>query len=420
MSQAASAGKGSQTVTAVLIAVSLITGVVFGVAAAPAIFPPATQFRTITQTTQLITTATATEVRVTTSLVTVTQRVEVAEPPVKYAKLFSIEKRDGFTVLRDGANRTVLLVPRGRAAPDVRADLVVTVPVERMVLMSATHVALIERLSEYAPELLTRVKGIMWGNSYQWFLPEIDRALKDGRIADVGAAWSPNYEAIVALKPDLVMIYTFAGDPIPSKLAELKLPYVVNSEYLEDTPLGRFEWIKFVGAFLGLEEEARAVFRFVEASYQLTAEKVAGAIDAKLATPRKIVWFSVFRGTVYVAAGGSYVAKAIGDLKGVYAFPDIRGTGSGTVTLEELVKRAADADVIMVSNDLVASLDALLAEVPGLAGSKAVREGRVFRFNSNIYQLGYYDTEGWFRDLAAVLYPELFGDHQPSYFVRLR
>ncbi|MCX8203628.1 MAG: ABC transporter substrate-binding protein, partial [Nitrososphaeria archaeon] len=245
-------------------------------------------------------------------------------------------------------------------------------------------------------------------------------ALKDGRIAAVGAAFSPNYEAIVALRPDLVMIYTYPGDPIPSKLAELKLPYVVNSEYLEDTLLGRFEWIKFVGAFLGLDEEARTVFRYVEASYQLTVEKVAGAIDAKLATPKKIVWFSVFRGTVYVAAGGSYVAKAIGDLKGVYAFSDVRGTGSGTVTMEELVKRAADADVIMLSTDLVASLDALLAEVPGLAGSKAVREGRVFRYNSNIFQLGYYDTEGWFRDLAAVLYPELFKDHQLNYYVRLR
>ncbi|MCS7094516.1 MAG: ABC transporter substrate-binding protein [Thaumarchaeota archaeon] len=406
MSQTGSVGRTSKTITVVLIVASLVVGLLSGVAAAPVIFPPVTQFRTITQiqTTQLITTATAV----------------VVEPTIKYAKLFTIERRDGFTVLRDGANRTILLVPRGRTAPDVRADLVVTVPVERMVLMSATHVALIERLREYAPELLTRVKGIMWGNSYRWFFPEIDGALKDGRIADVGAAFSPNYEAIVALRPDLVMIYTYPGDPIPSKLAELKLPYVVNSEYLEDTLLGRFEWIKFVGAFLGLDEEARTVFRFVETSYQLTAEKVTGAIDAKLATPKKIVWFSVFRGTVYVAAGGSYVAKAIGDLKGVYAFSDIRGTGSGTVTLEELVRRAADADVIMLSTDLVASLDALLAEVPGLAGSKAVREGRVFRYNSNIFQLGYYDTEGWFRDLAAVLYPELFKDHQLSYYVRLR
>jgi iron complex transport system substrate-binding protein len=29
------------------------------------------------------------------------------------------------------------------------------------------------------------------------------------------------------------------------------------------------------------------------------------------------------------------------------------------------------------------------------------------------------DTEGWFLDLASMLYPELFPDHTLSYFVAL-
>jgi len=366
--------------------------------------------QTVTLTRELPVTVTRTE----------TQVVERREPEVRYAKLFSIERGDGYTLVKDGLNRTILLVRRGQSAPqNVRADLVVQVPVERAVLMSATHVALVERLREYSPGIWDRVAGIMWGRSYQWFFPEVERMIEEGKLVDVGAAWSPDYELLVSLRPDLVMIYTFEGDPVRSKLEELKVPYVVNSEYLEDTLLGRFEWIKFVAAFFGLDEVGAEVFRLVELRYQLTSHKVSASIEALDLRPVKVAWFSVYRGTIYVAGGLSYVANSIYDLKAVYAFSDLKVTGGAQVSLEEFVARASDADVLVVSTDLIQSLEALTEEIPQIAEFKAVREGRVYRFNSNVYQLGYMDTEGWFLDLASMLYPELFPEHTPSYFVAL-
>jgi iron complex transport system substrate-binding protein len=300
----------------------------------------------------------------------------------------------------------------------VKADLVVQVPVERMVLMSATHVALVERLREYAPNIWDRVAGIMWGRSYQWFFPEVERRFAEGKLVDVGAAWSPDYEKLIALKPDLVMIYIFGGDGVRSKLEELKLPYVVNSEWLENTLLGRFEWIKFVAAFFGLDEVGARVFRLVELRYQLISTKVSASMATLNIKPVKVAWFSVYKGTVYVAGGPSYVANSIYDLNAVYAFSDLKETSS-PVSLEEFVARARDADVLVLSTELIQSLEALTNEIPQVAEFKAVREGRVYRFNSNIYQLGYMDTEGWFLDLASMLYPELFPDHTLSYFVAL-
>ncbi len=366
--------------------------------------------QTVTLTRELPVTVTRTE----------TQVVERREPEVRYAKLFSIERGDGYTLVKDGLNRTILLVRRGQSAPqNVRADLVVQVPVERAVLMSATHVALVERLREYSPGIWDRVAGIMWGRSYQWFFREVERMIEEGKLVDVGAAWSPDYELLVSLRPDLVMIYTFEGDPVRSKLEELKVPYVVNSEYLEDTLLGRFEWIKFVAAFFGLDEVGAEVFRLVELRYQLISRKVSASVEALDLRPVKVAWFSVYRGTIYVAGGLSYVANSIYDLKAVYAFSDLKVTGGAQVSLEEFVARASDADVLVVSTDLIQSLEALTEEIPQIAEFKAVREGRVYRFNSNVYQLGYMDTEGWFLDLASMLYPELFPEHTPSYFVAL-
>lgn len=351
---------------------------------------------------------------------TVTEVVERHGPEVRYAKLFALENRGGYVLLRDGLNRTVVAVPRGAAVPDVRADLVVRIPVQRAVLMSATHVALVERLREYDPGLLGRVAGLMWGGSYSWFFPEVERLLQRGVIKDVGAAWSPDYEQLVALQPDLVMIYTYPGDPVVSKLEELKLPYVVVSEYLEDDLLGRFEWIKFVAAFFELGDVADKVFSFVEQSVLLTSLRARTLLEHG-ASPPKVVWFSVYRGTVYVAGGGSYVAKALKDLGASYVFSDIASTGSATVTPEELAARALNADVIILSTDLITTREDLLKELPQLADSKAFRENRVYRYSSDIFQLGYYASEEWFRDLAKMLYPEAFdGGGGPRFFVEVR
>jgi iron complex transport system substrate-binding protein len=113
------------------------------------------------------------------------------------------------------------------------------------------------------------------------------------------------------------------------------------------------------------------------------------------------------------------VANSIYDLNAVYAFSDLKATGGRQVSLEEFVARARDADVLVISTDLIQTLEALTDEIPQIAEFKAVREGRVYRFNSNIYQLGYMDTEGWFLDLASMLYSQLFPDHTLSYFVAL-
>lgn len=368
-----------------------------------------TVFQTVTQA------RTETVVRTATATTTVFTTVEV-----EAARLFDIRRGDGYLLVRDALNRTLLLVPRGNPVPNVKADLVIRTPVERAILMSATHVALVERLREYAPDILDRVVGFMWGQSYKLFFPEFEKRLADGRIQDVGSAFSPNYEKIVALKPDLIMIYTYPGDPVISKLAELKLPYVVNNEYLETEALGRFEWIKFVGAFFQLDKEAQKIFEYVKSSYGLTSAKTKMLLDKGLESRKKIAWFSVFRGTVYAAAGESYVAKALRELGANYVFSDLRGTGSATVSKEELLARAVDADVIVISTDLITSVEDLLKEVPELSKAKAVREGRVFRYNSNIFQLGFYDTEGWFMDIATILHPKSFGDREINYFVPLR
>ena len=54
-----------------------------------------------------------------------------------------------------------------------------------------------------------------------------------------------NYELLVGLNPDLVLLYGIgdAQTTVTDKLKELNIPYMYVAEYLEESPLGKAEWL---------------------------------------------------------------------------------------------------------------------------------------------------------------------------------
>ncbi len=404
-----------------LIAVAFLLGLL----ASPALTPLITVTSTLTvrEGVAAPTTVTVSPPPVTqTATFTVTQTTTAMYNPyrgiplkyeVKESRLFGITVVDGYRVVRDALNRTLVLVPRGMAPPQGVEGVLVYVPVESVVLMSATHVALLERLREKRADILEKVAGIMWGGEYRWYLGEVETRLGKGLIRDVGPSWNPSMEELLALKPDLVIIYTFPGSDMPAKLDEYGIPYAVDNEYLEPTALGRFEWIKFIATFFELDREAFEIFGKVEGDVMQTVEYV------KSGGQPLVCWFMVYRGTVYVAGGRSFPANTLALLNARYGFADTSSTGSITTNAEELLARCREADVVIYPTSFISGLDEILEELPELSNLKAFRTGRVYAYRENIYQLGYYDTEGYIRDLAAILHPELYGDHILRYFTRL-
>jgi iron complex transport system substrate-binding protein len=362
----------------------------------------------ITQTALSTVTLTVTETRLYNPVRGVPLRLEVRE-----SGLFELSVVDGYKVVRDALNRTLVLVPRGMRPPHGIEGVVVYVPVEKVVLMSATHVALLERLRERKSDIIDRVVGIMWGNEYQWYFDEVRKRLEVGVIKDVGPSWNPSMEELLALKPDLVIIYTFPGSDIPARLDEQVIPYAVDNEYLETTALGRFEWIKFIATFFDMDREAYEIFGNVERDVNEVVNYV------KSAEQPLVCWFMIYRGTVYVAGGRSFPANTLAMLNARYGFADTVSTGSITTNAEELLTRCRDADVVVYPTSFVSGLGDVLNELPELSTVRAFRTGRVYAYRDNIFQLGYYDTEGYILDLAAILHPELYKGHELRYFTRL-
>ena len=77
--------------------------------------------------------------------------------------------------------------------------------------------------------------------------------LSNGTVVDIGYDASPDYEKIMALKPDLLLTYSVS--PVKSqffsKLESLGIKTFIVNEHLERHPLARAAYIRLFGALTG-------------------------------------------------------------------------------------------------------------------------------------------------------------------------
>ncbi len=329
---------------------------------------------------------------------------------VKYAKNFDIEYHGNYKILRvkdDGKWDTYVLYRDKK--PNIKG-IPIKIPVKRIIVMSSTQIAQLEAINA-----TDSIIGVMWGKRYKIYFEDIAKRIKRGEIVDVGTPNAPDYEKILELNPDLVVIYvTEYNEQVRKKLEELKIPYIIDSEWKETNPLGRAEWVKFFAALTDKEKNAEEYFNKIERNVLEIERTVKGL-------PRpKLVWFSIWKGTVYVPRGDSYVEKMAEYANADYVFSDLNGTGSAKITLEDLLLRGSDADVAVYSSYRVKTLDDLLKVDNRLAEIKAVKNGRVYRISDDYWQLGLLHTDIVVKDLAAICHPDKFKGYKPRFFVRLK
>ncbi len=340
------------------------------------------------------------------------------EVQIRYARFFNMRQEGGYYLLRDAMGRTILLTPRGATAREFyvqkyKPDVVVEYPVRRVVYMSSTHVGLLYRLYVESGDanLLKTAVGIMWGRVYDWHLPEVKDMLNNGTITDVGPPESPNFEKILALKPDVVFVYFYPGpygtESTIEKLKQLKIPYVVINEFQETTALGRFEWIKFVAAFYNKTELAVEIFNRVEAKWNSLT-----TLTADLERPR-VAWFIVFGGVLYPA--GATARELIRLAGGRYAYANY-----SRVDMEVVVKHRNDVDVLIWSGYGVQSLEELVKIDKRLAELKPVIAGRTYAYSPAFYQLSHVYPERLLEELVWIMHPEVQPPGEFKLFVQLK
>ncbi|MCS7056334.1 MAG: ABC transporter substrate-binding protein [Thermoflexales bacterium] len=273
-----------------------------------------------------------------------------------------------------------VIVQCGTPAPtDVGDALVIQAPVKDLIAMSTTHLPHLEKL-----DVLDRLLGLdsfLYVNN-----PKVRTLIEAGALVEIGGGAEVNIEKTIAAQPDLVMTYG-VGDPqydAHPKLLEAKIPTVLNAEYMEGTPLGRAEWIKFTALFFNKEAKAQEEYAGMKQRYQAVAEKVKAAT-----TKPTVISGMASKDKWRVPGGGSYAARLIADAGGAYLFADDTSAGSLSLTFEEVYDKAVKAEVwLLTSFQRYDSIKAILDEEPRYAELAAVKKGNVWNYDKRINENG--------------------------------
>lgn len=310
-----------------------------------------------------------------------------------------------------------LLVPTGKEVPAHEADTkVIYVPIQRIVCTSTTHIPLLEYLD--ATEKLVGFPTTDYISS------EKARKLIDaGKVQELGTDKGMNIEQLAVLKPDLVMGYTMTADYGQfRKIEELGIPVVINAEYLEEHPLGRAEWIKFMALFLGKEKEANEVFQMIEKNY-LNTRALAARADRKPTVLSGVVYSDAW----FLPGGHNYAAKLINDAGCEYLWSSDSSKGFLQLSFESVYEKAHAAD-LWIGVASFNTLEEIKNADARYTKFKPYQTKQVYTFNarkgakggSEFLELGYLRPDIILNDLVKIAHPDLLPEFELYFHKQLQ
>jgi iron complex transport system substrate-binding protein len=344
---------------------------------------------------------------------------------VDAASDFTVDYYNNYKVVRvptpwQGAKAPLVyvLVQCGTTAPVVKdATAIINIPVKSVVSLSTSFLP--HLTSQNVLDKVAAVDTAAYTSN-----EAIVNGVKDGKIAEVGGGGGGtdiNVEKLIDLKPELILSQRFSDDDksYPA-MQQAHLPVVIDADFLDATPLGVAEWGKFISVFFNTEAIAQKTFSDVNDRY----EKVATL--AKSATTQPTVFVNTpYSGTWYMAGGKSYVATLIRDAGGKYLWADDTTTGSISLSLEEVLDKAVDADFWV--NVFPTTQKDVLSQDERLNQFAAFKNGQIYtnnaRMNANggsdYYEGGYANPDVILSDLVKIFHPDLLPDYKLYFYAQL-
>ena len=343
----------------------------------------------------------------------------------QYAKGFHIvqmgriTRLDVFNPWENARNFTYsyYLVPKSMAVPDsLSGRQIIRTPVEKVVVLSTTHIGFIKKLGFESSIIGVSGKDFVTN-------PVVRKGIEQGLVHDVGYDQNLNYELLLQMKPDLVMAYGIGSDVAAhlSKMKDLNIPVVINAEYLEETPLGRAEWLIFTGSFYNQTEHAQQVFNKVVMEYDSLKNLVLATSHQPLVLiglPYKDNW--------WVPGGKSYMANMIADAGGDYLWKDNTSRESFVVSLENAIVKATQAE-LWINTGQTNSIQEILDSDERFKIIPTLQKKMVYNDNkqmnptggNEVWETGSANPQDLLRDLIHIFHPEIKPDIAFHYYQKL-
>ena len=346
---------------------------------------------------------------------------------LRYAKLITLRQGDGYVVAEvlnpwkktsdsNGGGEILhryVLVPRDAEVPTFNFQPstfnLIRTPLQKAIVYTSVHTSLFDELGNY-----DAIKGVC--DKEYMYLDKISRDVANGKIIDCGLGTSPDLEKIIDLNPDAILLSPFENAGSYGKLGKLGIPIIECADYMENSALGRAEWMRFYGMLIGKEKEADSLFLAVEKDYNATKALVK---DAK--HKPTVVTEKKYGSTWYVAGANSTVGGLLRDAGANYVFNDEPTSGSVPYSPEVVFDRAQQADIWMFKYNQAVDItsEQLSMEWGNYSKMKAFRNGNVYHCNLSL--VPYYEETPFhpnilLKDYVKIFHPEVLKDYQLRYY----
>ena len=287
--------------------------------------------------------------------------------------------------------------PAGFTGPTIPAGA------KQIVCMSSSYIAMLDALGQ--ADRIVAVSGIDYVSN-----PYII-AHKDS-IKDMGPEM--NYELLLGLKPDVVLLYGIgdAQTAVTDKLKELSIPYMYVGEYLEESPLGKAEWMVALSELTDSREKGIEIFSEIPKRYQ-TLKDLTASVEQRPTVMFNTPWNDSW----IMPSTKSYMAQLVNDAGADYIYKENTSNSSAPIGLETAYGLIQKADY-WINVGMASTLDELKAVNPKFTDAKSVREKTAYNNNLRLTATG--GNEYWesavvrpdivLRDLIHIFHPELVSD----------
>lgn len=343
---------------------------------------------------------------------------------IAYAKGFNIQEYKFFKKLTihtsfkgDTEARDYYLIQKGYRIPDSLTEKnIVFVPIKRMVVTSTTHIPMLEILG---------VESTLVGfPNTKYISSEKTRILiESGKVQELGQEQNINTELLIDLEPELVVGFGVNNtSPVFKNIEKMGIPVIMNSDWLEQTPLGKAEWLKFFGALYQKDSVANVKFNEIANNYNTIKNKLENV--SKKPT---VLSGSLYQDVWYLPAGESFVAKFLEDAYTVYLWKDTKGTGSLSLSLESVLDKGQYAE-FWIAPGFYSSKKSMLEDSPHYKEFDAYKTGNLYTYALTkgktggviYFELATARPDLVLQDLVSIFHPTVFPNVERSFFKNLK
>ena len=255
-------------------------------------------------------------------------------------------------------------------------------------------------------------------------------AFAQNSIVDCGSSMAPDIERIIAMKPEAILVSPFENSGGYGKLDRLHIPIIEAADYMESSPLGRAEWMKFYGMLFGKAKNisttaaGKASEATLPASCELRADSLFAQIEkeyldlkaeaGKLPKGLSILTERKTGGVWYVPGGQSTIGILLKDANARYIFSDDKHSGSLPMSPEQILAKGSQVDVWAFKYFGGAPLSQvqLLQEYDGYKALAAFNRGNIYQVDTSTvpyFELTSFHPELLLREFIILAHGERFG-----------